>query len=187
LKGDGASTIVDAPSPHPDFVMTSTSSRTLGGISLGIAVAMCAAVAPGGASAQPPIAANHSQACDPLINTEITFGQTGGSIRPAGLRVDRDGIVTRARDRVSGSTPVATVSPDAVRGIVRLAWTNGFPTLPTAPTRPTRNPDAARDFVELHSPCGNKHVEYATGEGAPAFRELFALLTALTASIRSTR
>jgi hypothetical protein len=121
-----------------------------------------------------------SRACDRVATTEITFGRTGGSIRPAGLRVGTDGIVTRAGDSVSGSPPVVTLSRETVRGLARLAWTNGFAALPTAPTRPTRNPDAARDFVELRSPCGRKHVEYAAGEGAPVFRELYALLTALT-------
>jgi hypothetical protein len=51
--------------------------------------------------------------------------------------------------------------------------------LPTAPTRPTRNPDAARQYIELHSACGAKHVEYASGEGAPEFRELYTKLDAL--------
>jgi hypothetical protein len=130
-----------------------------------------------GASAPSP----RTRACDRVATTEITFGRAGGSIRPAGLRVGVDGTVTRTGDSVSGSPPVGTLSPETVRGLARLAWTNGFAALPTAPTRPTRNPDAARDFIELRSPCGRKHVEYATGEGAPVFRELYALLTALTA------
>jgi hypothetical protein len=52
--------------------------------------------------------------------------------------------------------------------------------LPTAPTRPTRNPDAARQYIDLHSACGAKHVEYASGEGAPVFRELYTRLDAVT-------
>ena len=44
---------------------------------------------------------------------------------------------------------------------------------------PTRNPDAARDFVELRSACGTKHVEYVMGQGPPAFRALYDSLAAL--------
>ena len=84
--------------------------------------------------------------------------------------------------RVDGGdfTPIGRgVARDAVAGLARMAWSGGFTRLPTAPTRPTHNPDAARDFVEIQSACGHKHVEYAGGEGAPAFRELLALLQAI--------
>jgi hypothetical protein len=72
------------------------------------------------------------------------------------------------------------VSTRALRDLARRAWTGGFVRLPTAPTRPTRNPDAARQYIEIHSACGAKHVEYVSGEGAPVFRELYTRLDALT-------
>ena len=164
--------------------MSTARCRTLRRSSSRIVIAMCVAGVPSGATAQARAASQHTRSCDRLTTTEITFGQTGGNIRPSALRVGVDGIVTRAGDTVSGSPAIATISPDALRGVVRLALTNGFTKLPTSPTRPTRNPDAARDFIELRSPCGNKHVEYAAGEGASPFRELFALLTGITATRR---
>jgi hypothetical protein len=137
------------------------------------------------AGAQATSATSRARACDRVGTTVISFGQTGGNIRPGGIRIGVDGTVTRTDDSVSGSP--AALSRDAVRGLARLAWTSEFTALPPAPTRPTRNPDAAREFIELRSPCGSKHVEYAAGEGAPIFRELYALLTALTSVAPAAR
>jgi hypothetical protein len=74
------------------------------------------------------------------------------------------------------------VSRQTLRALARRAWHGGFTRLPTAPTHPTRNPDAARQYIEIHSACGAKHVEYADGDAAPAFRELYTRLGALIPS-----
>ena len=102
------------------------------------------------------------------------FGRTGGSIKRASLRVTVDGSLSQRVDGGDFTPTGRTVARDAVAGLARMAWSSGFTRLPTAPTKPTHNPDAARDFVEIESACGHKHVEYAGGEGAPAFRELLA-------------
>ena len=62
-------------------------------------------------------------------------------------------------------------------GAISLKASDG---LPSAPSRPTPNPDAARDFIELHSACGRKHVEFQGGGGSPEFQRLLAALDSLT-------
>ena len=129
------------------------------------------------------VAAQHPHSpvrCDRVGTTTITFGRTGGSIKPAAIKLDVDGSVSRRADGGEFTATARPLSRDAVAGLAHLAWSGGFTRLPTAPTRPTSNPDAARDFIEIQSSCGRKHVEYAGGEGAPAFRELLSLLQAVT-------
>lgn len=118
--------------------------------------------------------------CDKVGTTTITFGRMGGSIKPAAVRVNVDGSLSQRMDGGDFASTGRTIARDAVAGLAHLAWSGGFTRLPTAPTKPTRNPDTARDFIEIQSACGHKHVEYAGGEGAPAFRELLALLQAIT-------
>ena len=114
--------------------------------------------------------------CDRIGTTTFEFGRIGGNIRGGSTKIGADGSVTRLA--AEAWTPVGVTLPaDAVHGLAKLAWTNGFASLPTAPARPTRNPDAARDYIDVRSACGSKHVEVANGEGPAAFRELLALLT----------
>jgi hypothetical protein len=121
-----------------------------------------------------PAAAQHAW-CDTIATTSIVFGRTGGNIRPSTFLLRVDGTVEDSNDSAN-TTPVATVSRADVRRLARTGWRGAFATLPTAPSRPTRNPDAARDFVELRSACGTKHVEYVSGTGAPAFRAIYQRL-----------
>jgi hypothetical protein len=123
--------------------------------------------------------------CDRIATTTITFGYTGGTLKPSGLRIAADGTVKPIGSGAGMTHNVESVPHDAVRRMARLGWSGPFVSLPTAPTRPTRNPDAARQFIELHSACGTKHVEYADGEGAPVFRDLYARLQAL-AGVQAT-
>jgi hypothetical protein len=133
-----------------------------------------------GASAQRRASAAPHTRCDPVASTSFSFGLTGGNLRPTGWRIAASGAVSPVGDSTGSSRRRSSVSTRALRDIARRAWTGGFTRLPTAPTRPTRNPDVARQYIELHSACGAKHVEYASGEGAPAFRELYTRLEALT-------
>jgi hypothetical protein len=115
--------------------------------------------------------------CDRVATTSFEFGRTGGNLRGTSIRIGPDGAISR---RLTGGAWVpadSAIPRDAVTGLARVAWTNGFTGLPTAPSRPTRNPDIARDYIDVRSGCGTKHVESAPGEGAPLFRELLALLT----------
>jgi hypothetical protein len=129
----------------------------------------------------------HEQRCDRVATTTITFGYTGGTLKPSGLRIAANGTVKPIGSGAGMIHSVESVPRTAVLRIARLGWSGPFVSLPTAPTRPTRNPDAARQFIELHSACegDTKHVEYADGEGAPAFRDLYARLQAL-AGVQAT-
>lgn len=118
--------------------------------------------------------------CDRIATTSISFGRTGGNIRPSGVRILPSGVVRDIGDTSDPPRAVHKVPVAEVRRLARRAWTGPFVRLPTAPTRPTPNPDAARDFIELHSACGSKHVEYQDGTGAPEFRRLLAALDSLT-------
>lgn len=118
--------------------------------------------------------------CDRIATTSISFGRTGGNIRPSGVRILANGVVRDIGDTSEPPRAVAKVPVAELRRIARRAWTGPFVRLPTAPTRPTPNPDAARDFIELRSKCGTKHVEYQGGTGAPEFQRLLATLDSLT-------
>jgi len=123
-----------------------------------------------------PASAQHVS-CDRVATTSIAFWRTAGNIRPDVVLLRADGGLVKGDSAVG--TPFAVVPVEQVRRLARRGWTGPFATLRTAPTRPTRIPDAARDFVELRSACGAKHVEYVMGEGPPAFRELYDSLAAL--------
>ena len=118
--------------------------------------------------------------CDRIATTSISFGRTGGNIRPSGVRILANGVVRDIGDTSEPPRAVAKVPVAELRRIARRAWTGPFVRLPTAPTRPTPNPDAARDFIELRSKCGTKHVEYQGGTGAPEFQRLLVTLDSLT-------
>jgi hypothetical protein len=118
-----------------------------------------------------------SRRCDRIATTTITFGRTGGNLRGSTTRIATDGTVTRDGEP---ATPPRPLSRDVVSGLARLAWSGGFATLRAAPTRPTRNPDESRDYIEVKSACGTKHVETVREQAPAAFRELLAMLEALT-------
>ena len=129
------------------------------------------------AGAQTTTAPRRTTRCDRIGTTTFEFGRTGGSIRPASIHIVADGTVMAARgDTAAPMTRLRTIPEAVVTGLARLAWTGGFSTLRPAPTRPTRNPDASRAFIDVRSACGRHRVEYAMGEEAQRFRELYALL-----------
>ena len=137
---------------------------------LGAAVAAALLLPVHSAAAQPGT-------CDRVGTTSIAFGRTAGNIKPAILLLRTNGNLVRIDS--ARMSQLATVPVTEVQRLARRGWTGPFATLPESPTRPTRNPDMARDFVELRSACGVKHVEYAMGEGPPAFRELYDALAAI--------
>ncbi len=118
--------------------------------------------------------------CDRIGTTTISFGRTGGNLRPSGVRILANGAVRDLGDTEDPPRAINRVPVAELRRVARRAWTGPFVKLPTAPNRPTPNPDAARDFIELRSACGSKHVEYQGGTGATEFRRLLAELDALT-------
>jgi hypothetical protein len=124
-----------------------------------------------------PVAAH----CRRETTTSFTFGNVGGTLVPTGLEISRAGQVRR-RDGSHPGALLGSVPRDSVIAAARFAWRSGFARLPTAPTKPTRNPDAARHFIELHSDCGTKHVEYGPGDESSVFQQLWDRLSRLTTS-----
>jgi len=122
-----------------------------------------------------PAEGQHAR-CDRVATTSIAFGRTAGNLRPQGYLLRADGTLVRDD---SAASPIGQVDTIRARRLARRGWEGPFVKLRPAPTRPTRIPDAARDFVELRSACGTKHVEYVMGEGPPAFRELYDTLAAM--------
>ena len=145
-----------------------------------VLLTMAAILLPLGAGAQRQASAAARARCDPIASASFDFGLTGGNLKPTGWRIAANGVVSPVSESADASSRRHSVSTRALRDLARRARTGGFMRLPTAPTRPTRNPDAAREYIELHSACGTKHVEYASGEGAPVFRELYSRLDTLT-------
>ena len=131
------------------------------------------------AGAQRPSVAQRAP-CARIGTTAISFGRTGGNLRPSGVRILANGAVRDLGDTEDPPRAINRVPVAELRRVARRAWTGPFVKLPTAPSRPTPNPDAARDFIELRSACGSKHVEYQGGTGATEFRRLLAELDALT-------
>jgi hypothetical protein len=125
-------------------------------------------------------AAAQRAGCDRIATTSISFGRTGGNIKPGGVRILPTGMVRDLGDTGDPPRAMSRVPVAELRRLARRAWTGPFVRLPTAPTRPTPNPDAARDFIELRSACGRKHVEVQGGSGTPEFRRLLAELDSLT-------
>jgi hypothetical protein len=122
--------------------------------------------------------------CDKEATTSFRFGLTGGDLMPSATELTSAGYIRhRTQERIGPFT--GRVPRKTVLTLARRAWRGGFGALPPAPTRPTRNPDAARQYIELHSACGFHHVEYGPGDESPLFRELYARLTSLAAT--STR
>lgn len=112
----------------------------------------------------------------------ITFGREGGNIRPRSFSIYADGLITAASGDASRDS-IAEISTAAVAALARLARIGGFwKLLPPVIRRPTRNPDAAREFVEVALSCGRKRAEYASGAAPAAFSEYLALLAAVARS-----
>ena len=106
----------------------------------------------------------------------------GGNIRPRSFAIDASGRITVASvDSTRDS--VTTIPTAAVAALGQLARTGGFWELtPPMIRRPTRNPDAAREFIEVTLTCGRKRAEYAAGAAPAAFSEYLALLDAVVRS-----
>ena len=125
------------------------------------------------------LSAQARSSCAPLPaarGATISFGNSGGNLRPDSVDVRADGRVTLAGGRAG-----PTLDPAAVAGLARLARTGGFWQLTPAPiTRPPRIPDAARQLIVVRLTCGTHRAVYPGTDAPPAFAELYALLVAVT-------
>ena len=121
--------------------------------------------------------AQKSAPCYGIGSTAFTLSRTGGNIKPETVELRADGQVTIVDQAASPpASRQRTVSPDAMAGLARLAWSGGFAALRSGPQR-AANKDAAHQAIEVRSAaCGRQRVEWV-GDGAPPqFRELWALL-----------
>lgn len=129
--------------------------------------------------------ARQSRRCTPVPaerGATIAFGRVGGNIRPRSFAIYADGRITVASVDATRDS-VAVISVAAVEALARLARSGGFWELvPPIVRRPPRNPDAAREFVEVTLTCGRKRAEYVAGAEPAAFSEYLALLAALARS-----
>ncbi|HEY2026423.1 MAG TPA: hypothetical protein VGG78_05410 [Gemmatimonadaceae bacterium] len=139
---------------------------------IGAALMLCAP----SAFAQRSSHRRHATRCDTIATTSIAFGRTAGNIMPSGLIVATNGVVRPLADSASEAPGVHTMPVAELRRIAARAWRGPFVRLPTAPTRPTHNPDVARDYVELRSACGRKHVEVPADQEPASFKEIFTQL-----------
>lgn len=126
--------------------------------------------------------ARQSRRCVPVPverGATVTFGRVGGNIRPRSFAIYADGRITVA-SADSTRDSIAVISVAAVAALARLARSGGFWELrPPTIRRPSRNPDAAREFVEVTLTCGRKRAEYVAGAEPAVFSEYLALLAAV--------
>ena len=128
------------------------------------------------------VAKHADSTCAPIAAEQgatIAFGREGGNLRPASFTITADGRITQSAGAgTRDSIPAAT--PAAVAALARVARTGRFWMLaPRAIRRPARNPDAAREFIEVTLACGSHRVEYVAGTAPAVFSELLALLEAV--------
>ena len=151
-------------------------------VAAGIAGILLPVMLAGQAGTTSGLQAPHPRNCAPVPverGAAITFGRESGNIRPRSFAIYADGRIAIASVN-STRDSVAVISAAAVSALARLARTGGFWELtPPIIRRPPRNPDAAREFVEVALTCGKKRAEYVAGAGPPAFSEYLALLAAV--------
>jgi hypothetical protein len=122
----------------------------------------------------PCIPAGHGPSTIPAIS----FGRTGGNIRPLTVLVYGDGTV--AYQGSAQGSPGYSVRPDAVLGLQRLAQAEGFATWPAKFKSSHFFPDSATLFVTIRAGCSTatKTVKMQPGANQPQFIELWDTLLA---------
>ncbi|HVC83426.1 MAG TPA: hypothetical protein VNL35_23295 [Chloroflexota bacterium] len=124
----------------------------------------------------PCIPAGHGSGDTP----SISFGRSGGNIRPMKVNIYGDGTIT-----YQGAAPALAqyaITPEAVLGLQRLANAEGFWTLPSVITGPHVLPDFAALSITVRAGCAatTKTVQ-ARGGQLGGFTELYDTLSAATA------
>ncbi len=110
----------------------------------------------------------------------ISFGRSGGNIRPTQVKIYGDGTVT-----YKGVTPPVasySIAPEAVLGLQRLADAEGFLTMPALITGGQVLPDEATLSITVRAGCTTmtKNVK-AHGSQLGGFTELYDTLSAAVA------
>jgi hypothetical protein len=104
----------------------------------------------------------------------ITFGQELGNIRPFSVTIAGNGsIKSTGPIHLNGAT--ATVSKDAVAGLVVLAQAEGFRALPSFTACPGALPDIAARYVSIRTPTW-RHRASVRGNCVGGLAQLFAVL-----------
>ncbi|MGH2410208.1 MAG: hypothetical protein ACRDGS_07575 [Chloroflexota bacterium] len=124
----------------------------------------------------PCIPAGHGPGDTP----SISFGRSGGNIRPMTVNIYGDGTIT-----YQGAAPALTkyaITPEAVLGLQRLAGAEGFGTMPSVITGTHVLPDLATLSITVRAGCAptTKTVQ-ARGGQLGGFTELYDTLSAATA------
>ncbi|HXT35787.1 MAG TPA: hypothetical protein VN837_09445 [Chloroflexota bacterium] len=124
----------------------------------------------------PCIPAGHG----PSNTPSISFGRSGGNIRPMKVRIYGDGTIT-----YQGAAPALAhyaITPEAVLGLQRLANAEGFWTMPSVITSTHVLPDLATLSITVRAGCASttKTVQ-ARGGQLGGFTELYDTLSAATA------
>jgi hypothetical protein len=109
----------------------------------------------------------------------ISFGHTGGNIRPTKVAIYSDGTIT-----YQGGRPLSTsyhIQPAAVQGLERLAQAEGFATMPALIKSPHWLPDFGFNFISIRAGCSaTVQTVRAQGQVTGGFSELYATLAAAT-------
>lgn len=112
----------------------------------------------------------------PSTPTQISFGRTGGSIRPFTVTVMNDGRIRVSGPGWSGRTGT-TVSLPVRQGLLKLAQAEGFFSMPTMRQCPSVLPDIAARFVTISTVSTTRSVT-VRGSCSRPFEELYAVLNA---------
>jgi hypothetical protein len=140
----------------------------------------CLTIAPAVLGAQRSAPASPEPACAPTQAARrpvLVWGHEAGTLRPASITLWADGSM---RDAAHARTPANRAIADSIRVIasdVRRSalWATVAPPV----TRPTRNPDVAREYIEVSLSCGRRRWLYPADEAPAAFDALSRRLDAL--------
>jgi hypothetical protein len=125
-------------------------------------------------AAAPCIPAGHSTSTIP----SISFGRSGGNIRPFTVNIYGDGVIAYK----GAVTPPASyaIRPDAVLGLKTLASAEGFATWPAVIKSTRLFPDSASLFVTIRAGCATttSKVTMRPGANQPSFLQLWDTLYA---------
>ncbi len=118
------------------------------------------------------------QAAASGTHVTIVFGQEMGNIRPFSVTIASNGTIkSNGPIRLTGNA--ATISKDAVSGLVLLATAEGFRTLPSFTSCPGALPDLATRYINIKTP-GWHHRASARGGCLDGLNQLFAVLMSVT-------
>jgi hypothetical protein len=118
------------------------------------------------------VPSNHGAATG--VHVTIVFGQEMGNIRPFSVTIAANGTI-RPNGPIHIAGDAATISRDAIAGLVVLAQAEGFRSLPSFTSCPGALPDLATRYISITT-LGWKHRASARGGCLDSLNQLFAVL-----------